>query len=691
MAAKRTACYFCTGCDLGERLDIDALKVSSKRVDPSILVREHEALCSADGLNLIRGDIASGAVSHACIAACSPRFKQDTFALDEALIVSRANLREGVVWGRPMEDDANGLTQSMATDQLAMAMATLYQTAPGTNAPKTPSVPTPSGVENPILVVGGGMTGMSAALAVANAGRRAVIVEKSANLGGAMARMRGRTPQRAPYSGIEDTGVAELTSAVEAHELITVLLDSAVVALSGAPGHFVARIASADQHSESPYDAVIQATGWRPFDAHRLSRYGYRDNADVITQMELEELVRAADFGPIKRPSDGRVVDSVLFVQCAGQRSDLTGELDSCSGHCCMTSIKQAMYFKDTNPDIDTTVLYSDLRTPGSRGEDFLRAGLKKGVTFVHGRFSSITTAPSGPVAAFTDSILDETRTIAYDLVVLATAMLPTALPPPVEATTAVAARKHPDFTENDSETALDANSGDATRHPPLSDALPYIGDEPPRGGFAHATARPGIVTAGSAVRAMDLAQAMEDGVGAALKALQPPVTADTGFAYQPMGIHEQATDVDRVIAQLRRCILPQGDDAPPHVLVLAGPHTVLSALDLAARDGLSHSARARVLPLPITPTDTSRLVHEAFKHGFGGVSVIHDLPRGDTVAAMREALADIPALLDLEPERISLHCVTLADFRRIPELIDTLVSTVETLGPQPRRGSATT
>lgn len=71
----------------------------------------------------------------------------------------------------------------------------------------------------------------------------------------------------------------------------------------------------------------------------------------------------------------------MVFVQCAGQRSDKEGELAYCSGHCCNTSIKQAMYFKDQNPDVDTLVLCADLRTPGN-GEDFYRSAQKKGVIF---------------------------------------------------------------------------------------------------------------------------------------------------------------------------------------------------------------------------------------------------------------------------------------------------------------------
>ena len=79
-----------------------------------------------------------------------------------------------------------------------------------------------------------------------------------------------------------------------------------------------------------------------------------------------------------------------MFVQCAGQRSDKEGHLPYCSGFCCNASIKQAMYFKDANPDVDTIIMYDDLRTPGAGGEDFYRSGQKKGVIFTKSSVSTV-------------------------------------------------------------------------------------------------------------------------------------------------------------------------------------------------------------------------------------------------------------------------------------------------------------
>jgi quinone-modifying oxidoreductase subunit QmoB len=119
----------------------------------------------------------------------------------------------------------------------------------------------------------------------------------------------------------------------------------------------------------------------------------------VLTNFEIERLVKAANGGPIKRPSDGREVKSVAFVQCAGQRSTKPGHLPYCSGFCCTESIKQAMYFKAQNAGCDATVLFDDLRTPGAAGEDFYRSGQQAEVTFSKGKVNEVV-AGSGVLGA---------------------------------------------------------------------------------------------------------------------------------------------------------------------------------------------------------------------------------------------------------------------------------------------------
>jgi len=92
----------------------------------------------------------------------------------------------------------------------------------------------------------------------------------------------------------------------------------------------------------------------------------------------------------------------------------------------CATSVKQAMYFKNNNPNVDTVVMFTDLRLPGM-GEDFYRSAQEKGVIFTKGKASSVDTNSDGCKVNFRDLILDEDTTVAADLVVLATGQVPSA------------------------------------------------------------------------------------------------------------------------------------------------------------------------------------------------------------------------------------------------------------------------
>jgi quinone-modifying oxidoreductase subunit QmoB len=249
-------------------------------------------------------------------------------------------------------------------------------------------------------------------------------VEKSGALGGATAQLYKKIPTKAPYTDPQDTGVDEMIAAVEADSNITVHLNSILTNTAGAPGRFTAEISTESGSTETKeFGAIVQASGFTPYDANKLPEFAYGKNKDVVTQMELEALAKQANGGAIKRPSDGKEVASVLFIQCAGQRSKKEGHLEHCSGYCCSASIKQAMYFKDQNPDIDTTVLFTDLRTPGAGGENFYRSGQQKGVIFTKGIASEVVDG-ANPTVKFKDLILDEDIDLEVDMVVLATGMV---------------------------------------------------------------------------------------------------------------------------------------------------------------------------------------------------------------------------------------------------------------------------
>ena len=345
MADMKIGAFICKGCGIAERLDVAQLALIVQKEGKAQVVREHEFLCNQSGVDLIKQDIDKEGVSHVVIAACSRRSKAETFNF-ENVAVSRANLREGVIWATPADEDKKEIVQEMAADYVRMACAeSAKMLIPRTN-------PNP-GNNRRILVVGGGIVGMTAAIESAKTGYDVLLVEKTGSLGGWAAKLHKRVPFREPFAEPVDTGIAVLKKQIEAEKKITVFLNSTISKTSGSPGQFSVDISkeSGGTNTEN-VGGIIMASGFTPYDMNKLPYLGAGKSKDVVDQVGLEALALAAKGGPIKRPSDGKEVKSVAFIQCAGQRSDKEGELPYCSGHCCNTSIKQAMYFKKQNPDI---------------------------------------------------------------------------------------------------------------------------------------------------------------------------------------------------------------------------------------------------------------------------------------------------------------------------------------------------
>jgi len=669
VADVKIGAYICKGCGLGERLNTAGLKTIATKEGKAGVAKEHEFLCNKEGVAMIQADIDGGEVNRVVIAACSRRAKTEAFNFEDVAI-SRVNLREGVIWVRPESEEAQETTQEMAEDYVRMGCAEARS--------MTPPEPNSEAAENRhVLVVGGGITGMTAALEASKAGYPVTLVEKSAALGGVAAQLYRRVPTRSPYSEPQETGIPEMSAAIEADPNITVHLNARVTRTSGAPGRFAADISTESGSTATEnFGAIIQASGFNPYDANQLPELGYGKSPDVVDQLGLEALAKAANGGPIKRPSDGKEVQSVMFLQCAGQRSTQPGHLPYCSGHCCVTSIKQAMYFKDANPEVDTTVLYTDLRTPGAAGEDFYRSGQRKGVIFTKGVANEVST-DGGLKVKFRDLILDEQVEMPVDLVVLATGQVSNA-GVDAELVTELEQKK----AEGDAEAAatieipVESVLNLTYRQGPDLPQLKYGFNDSHFICFPYESRRTGIYPAGPVRRPMDIAQAVEDATGAALKAIQALENAKLGRAAHPrsgdlsfpsfrkegctqckrctvecpfgaidedeqrypqfnearcrrcgtcMGacpvrvISFENYSVDTVGQQIKSVDMPDEFSEKPRILVLACENDAYPALDMAAMKRIEYSAFVRVVPVRCLGSVNTIWISDALNSGYDG------------------------------------------------------------------------
>ncbi len=682
-AEKKLAGYICTGCGIGERLDAGQLETIATREGKLPSCKQHEMLCSAEGVKMIRDDIDAGEATHIMIAACSRRAKMEAFDFTD-VAMSRANLREGVIWLRPEGEEHQETTQEMADDYIRMACAEV----------KFLTVPTPSGeqeLNKNLLVVGGGMTAMTSAIEAAKAGYPVHLVCDEPELGGVWKDLYKRVPFRAAASDVpngrnadlpqpEDPGVEDMIARVQADERITVHLNSKITRTSGAPGRFCADISTESGRTATEnFGAIVQGTDYKPFDANQLPEFSYGKTPDVVTNFEMERLAKAANGAPLKRPSDGKEVKSVAFIQCAGQRSDKDGHLPYCSGFCCTESIKQAMYFKAQNPDCDATVLFDDLRTPGAAGEDFYRSGQQAEVTFTKGKAAEVVRNGGDLKVRFQDLILNEETEMDCDMVVLATGQVPNSGPDPY-------AQLAVDEAESEEDKAVALKALEVAPPPILNldyrqgTDLPHL-----KNGFVdshficfpYETRRSGIYAAGPVRRPMDMKQAMEDAVGATLKAIQAAENAARGSAALPrvgdlsypsfrkegctqckrctvecpfgaidedeqkypqfnearcrrcgtcMGacpvrvISFENYSVDTVGQQIKAVDVPDEFSEKPRILALACENDAYPALDMAAQAGEELTPFARVIPVRCLGSISLSWVTDALNSGYDGI-----------------------------------------------------------------------
>jgi quinone-modifying oxidoreductase subunit QmoA len=177
---------------------------------------------------------------------------------------------------------------------------------------------------------------------------------------------------------------------------------------------------------EIEVDAVVVATGWKPYPIDKLDDLGGGLD-DVIANVQMERL--AAPAGPtggkILRPSNGEAPTKVAFVQCAGSRD--VNHLPYCSGICCLASLKQATYVKDQLPEAEVTMYYIDRRTPGRNEDVLLKVSELEGVNLVKGKVGRIEQANGSLKLHVEDVANDALIEAEADLVVLATGMAPSA------------------------------------------------------------------------------------------------------------------------------------------------------------------------------------------------------------------------------------------------------------------------
>ena len=731
--------FLCSGCEIGKAIDIDKLaQVAQSDCKPAVC-KTHSAFCSADGLQHIREDIQAHGLNRVAVAACSGRVFADLFSFGKDVLADRVNLREHVAWSHQLQDED---TQMLAEDYVRMSAARL--------ANSEPPEPFVQEISRAVLVVGGGMTGMRAALSAAGAGYDVLLVEKEAQLGGWAAKFARVFPKQSPYRDPEPSGWEELVRKVNAHPRITVKISTSITKTAGQPGQFVVNLQNGSSE-EVQVGAIVLAAGWKPYDPKKLVYLGYGKSANIVTNVELEELVAAKKLA---RRSDGKPIDSIAFIQCAGSRDE--AHLPYCSSVCCRVSLKQTLYVREKYPDAKIFVIYKDLRSPAQYERFYARVQDDDAVFFTKGEISAVETLPGDRLAVEVDQTLfGEKIRLEVDMVVLASGMVPTTRVEDEESSVAGAAtptadgKKEAESAERGAQ-ILNLAYRQGTDLPTLKYGFPdshFIC-------FPYETRRTGIYAAGCVRAPMDLFSAEHDAYGAALKAIQAIECTAQGKAVHPRAGDESYPDFFmQRCTQCKRCTeecpfgaldedakgtplpnplrcrrcgiclgacperiitfknyninamskviksihIPDEFEEKPRILVFMCENDAYPALDLVGIKRLTYNAMVRIAPVRCIGAINVIWISDALAAGFDGILLFgckrgddyqcHFI-RGSELANTRmENVREKLKQLVLEPERVQIHQLEITDYPKLPAIFDKFLEDIEAMGPNPYKG----
>jgi len=358
----RIGVFIChCGINIGGVVDVPDV-VDYVKTLPNVIHAEHNLYtCSADTQTNIKEKIKQNQLNRVIVASCTPRTHEPLFQATirevglNKYLFEMVNIRDQCSWVHMHEPEK---ATAKSKDLLRMAIAKASQLIPLQEQEIT--------VINKALIIGGGVSGMSAALNLASQGFEVFLIEKEDNLGGFAKNI---------YRTIENTDVQEylknIIKAVENNQLIQVYKNAHINSISGYIGNFLTNI-SYEKNKKSidlDHGIIIVATGAKEY---QPNEYNYGKNQRIITQVEFEK-----DLFTKKDRIKG--LKSIVMIQCVGSRNK---EHPYCSRICCSEAIKNALKAKEINPNLEVIILYRDIRTYAFK-EKYYNQARENGVIFV--------------------------------------------------------------------------------------------------------------------------------------------------------------------------------------------------------------------------------------------------------------------------------------------------------------------
>ncbi len=371
----RVGVFVChCGSNIGGFLDVPQVAEYAATLPGVVHAEDNLYSCSQDSIAHIAAQVRELELNRVVVASCTPLTHEPLFqdtirtAGLNAHLFEMANIRNQCSWVHSHEWD---VATKKAKDLVRMAVAKATALRPLHKSQVA--------VTQSALVIGGGVAGMTAALSLARQGFPVHLVEREAELGGNLRKVRyfgdWRLEIGAGGLGIGPQAyLAELVERVESHPLITVHLQTELAETTGFKGNFKSVLRNGGAPFEVRHGVTIVATGAVEYKGRE---YGYGNDSRIVTQQEFEAIlggIADSEHGP---NTPYPIPNTVVMIQCAGQPSERF-----CSRICCTTALKNALKLKELNPAAQVTVIYRDIRAYGFKERLYTQAR-EKGVLFV--------------------------------------------------------------------------------------------------------------------------------------------------------------------------------------------------------------------------------------------------------------------------------------------------------------------
>ena len=396
----RIGVFIChCGSNIAGYLEMEELADYTETLPHVTFVQRNLYSCSEGGINQIKEAIKEQNLNRVVVSSCSPRTHEPLFrsSCEEAglnrYLFEMVNIRDQCSWVH-MQEQKDGTEKAKDLIRMGVAKAALLE----------PQKPILSDVQTRVLVIGGGISGMTSAISLANRGYEVVLVEKEEKLGGMLNRLYKLGPVMMDAGDLVEGKIEEVTQ----NEKITVFTGARVTTVQGFIGKFQVDVETGTGIKNIDIGVIIVATGARVFASEDL--YGY-DGKRVVTQLEMEQLLKNGLNPDIK---------NVVMIQCAGSRDEERGY---CSRICCQVAVKNAMLIREQNPDARVSILYRDMQMYGVENEEMFRNSKAKGIRYINYEPVQPPQVEPDRVIVY-HALLGREMDLSADLVVLSTPMV---------------------------------------------------------------------------------------------------------------------------------------------------------------------------------------------------------------------------------------------------------------------------